>query len=109
MTNSLAAMIVIVALSAGSRAQQSAAAAFPPSQGMLVRIPSKGTGSQGIVVRISAPAVPRYSAAAPVVVHVAPNGVDDSPLKLAEYGFIELRFLWPGGSSKAQPDSRKRY
>jgi hypothetical protein len=106
MTNSVTAMIIIVALSAGSRAQQRVAVEFPPSEGMLVRIPSKGTGSQGIVVRISAPAVPRYSAGAPVAVHVAPNGVDDFPLKLTEYGFIELRFLWPGGSSKLQPDGK---
>src|SRR3982074_681873 len=106
MTNSLTAMIVIVALSAGSRAQKSVATEFPPSQGTLVRIPSKGTGSQGIVVRISAPAVPRYSAGAPVVVHAAPNGVDDSPLKLTEYGFIQLRFLWPSGRSKPQPGGK---
>jgi hypothetical protein len=41
-----------------------------PSQGMLVRIPSEGTGAQGTLVRISGPAVPRYSEGAPVVVQV---------------------------------------
>lgn len=105
MTYSFAAMIVIAALSTGSSAQQSATAEFPPLRGALVRIPAEGAGSQGIVVRISAPTVSRYLEGAPVVVHVAPNfGVDDSPLELTEYGFIELRFLWPGGSSKPQPD-----
>jgi len=69
-------------------------------------IPSEVGGTAGLYCEISLPDIPRYSAGAPVVVHVRggwnAGGLDvargDGPLS----GFIKLRFNFPGGGTGAQ-------
>jgi hypothetical protein len=75
--------------------------------GPLLRIPSKSAFEEGIVVRVSPPAHPRYPSGAPIVVHQTPpgtGGVDGAPTCLSEAGFVDVAGLCPGMSSRAQPD-----
>src|SRR5260370_38947404 len=98
MMKALAGIVMIVGFARASAAQPGAAPepAGLPIEGALARIPCAGAGAEGIVVRISAPASPRYPEGAPVVVHMGPGwGVDAFPLRLTDSGFVEVRFLWP--------------
>ncbi|MBM3496870.1 MAG: hypothetical protein FJX72_21500, partial [Armatimonadetes bacterium] len=71
----------------------------PPMQaGVLTTVPSKAAGSYGVAVRVFAPSRARFSAGAPVVVHVAggvqaggPNGRPD----MQAHGFVEVFFGFP--------------
>lgn len=66
-----------------------------------VFIPSEAAGTTGIAAQITIPVKARYGTSAPVVIHLLGGfsagditfGVD-----MAQYGFIEIRFLYPGGS-----------
>lgn len=90
--------------------------AQPPPQpggrleGPLFRIPSKAAGSEGIWVRVAPPARPRYADGAPVVIHVpgglGPGGVATAPARLADFGFVDIVFLFPGGVSGPPVDGK---
>jgi hypothetical protein len=72
--------------------------------GPLVRIPSRAA-ADGLVVRISPPAKPRYAAGAPIAVHMlaaSPN-VSGSIGCASSDGFIDVGFLCPGAEYRA-PD-----
>ena len=79
-------------------------------EGPLVRIPSAAAGSEGIWVRIAAPARPRYTQGAPVVIHVpgglGPGGVGSLQTRLGDFGFIDIAFLFPGGESVPPVEGR---
>jgi hypothetical protein len=68
--------------------------------GILVQVPSKVAGEEGIAVRVLTPRRSRYPEGAPVVVHV-PGGVGPGaaagPPEFAGLGFVELYFAFPGG------------
>jgi hypothetical protein len=71
--------------------------------GILVRIPSKSAGTEGLVVRLSPPAQGRFPKGAPVAVHMlsAIPSVGGSIACLSEQGFIDIAFLAPGAQYKA--------
>jgi len=74
-------------------------------QGPFLHIPSKTGGAEGLLVRVSPPAKPRYESGAPVAVHVIsalPN-VTGSIACLSEQGFVDVGFLCPGVQYRA-PD-----
>lgn len=64
-------------------------------------ITSDAAGSEGVFVQITLPAKARYGTIAPVVIHFL-GGTSAGDLafgvNMALYGFIELRFLYPGGT-----------
>jgi len=71
-----------------------------PSQ-FAVRVPSDAAGNNGVYVHLTLPSAPRYdNQQAPVVVHVAGGwdgiGVTEKSHGLADQGFIELDFNFPG-------------
>jgi len=71
-----------------------------PSQ-FGVRVPSDAAGSEGVFVQVTVPSAPRYdNQQAPVVVHVTGGwdgaGVTEKSHGLADQGFIELDFNFPG-------------
>jgi hypothetical protein len=67
--------------------------------GPLVHVPSKSAGTEGLLVRISAPARGRYPEGAPIAVHMVANrpNVTGSRACLSERGLIDVGFLCPGG------------
>lgn len=70
-----------------------------------VRIPSEAAGSEGLAVKVNIPAYSRYADGAPVVV-VAPGGfdgegIDASISGLADQGFIQISFNFPGSGEGA--------
>lgn len=74
---------------------------IPPPSTFGVRVPSDAAGSEGVFVQVSLPSAPRYdNQQAPVVVHVAGGwdgvGVTEKSHGLADQGFIELDFNFPG-------------
>lgn len=73
--------------------------------GPFVRVPSEVAGADGLLVRVSPPAKPRFAAGAPVAVHVisALPRVDGSIACLAEQGFVDVGFLCPGAQYR-DPD-----
>jgi hypothetical protein len=79
-------------------------------EGPLVRVPSQFAGSEGVWVRIAPPARPRFSAGAPVVVHVpggfSVGGVGTASIRLGDFGFIDVVFLFPGGESGPPVDGK---
>jgi len=71
-----------------------------PPRGVLTHIPSTAGGDQGIAVRIVAPSEPRYPGGAPVAIAVAGGhsaGNASSRMNVADHGFIEISFAFPGG------------
>jgi hypothetical protein len=76
---------------------------LPPSNtcsfdGPFLHIPSKAAGSEGLLVRVSPPAISRYPQGAPIVVHMFASrpSVRGSSACLSEQGFIDVGFLCPG-------------
>src|SRR5947207_389431 len=56
--------------------------------GTLLHIPSKASGSEGLLVRVSPPEKTRYPEGAPVAVHMSPRpNVGGSTACLSEQGF----------------------
>ncbi len=79
-------------------------------EGPLVRVPSKFAGSEGVWVRVAPPSRPRYKDGAPVVVHVpggmGPGGVGTAQVRLGDFGFVDIVFLFPGGESGPPVDGK---
>lgn len=64
-------------------------------------IPSEAAGSTGIAAEVTIPAKARYGTSAPVVIHlVGGTSVGDFSfgVNMAQYGCIEIRFIYPGGA-----------
>ncbi len=77
---------------------------FAQPSGIDTRIASEVAGSQGLFCRITFPLHPRYGGSgAPVIIYVSggfsSGGVNISGARLDRYGFIEIRFNFPGGGS----------
>jgi hypothetical protein len=72
---------------------------FCSFNGPLIHIPSASAGTEGLLVRVSLPAVARYSKGAPIAVHMSalPSSVGLSFACFTEQGFIDVGFLCPGG------------
>lgn len=75
--------------------------------GERVRIRSAVAGATGIAALVTWPRTPRYAAGAPVVIHVHggwdANGLTNRAAPMSEFGFVEIRFAFPGGGA---PDFR---
>lgn len=101
-------IVCLLCLLAASAAQVVNPRVGPPDrggrfEGPLFRIATAGAGSEGMWVRLSLPARPRFQEGAPVVVHcpggLGPGGVGTAPARLSDFGFIDVVFLFPGGES----------
>lgn len=89
----LLASILSVGYSAISLAQSSS---------FDTRIPSEAAGSEGLFCRVTLPLQPRYAGSgAPVIIYVqggfSSGGANISGARLDRFGFIEIRFNFPGG------------
>ena len=75
-----------------------------PEQSVSTYIPSAYSPNQGLAVNIIYPEKVRYKDGAPVVV-VVPGGDSASGLNFSihapQVGFVEIRFAFPGGGTKA--------
>jgi hypothetical protein len=72
---------------------------------VLIRIPSAAGGEEGIAASILRPSKPRFTAGAPVVIHVAGGVQAGSARGRPEYvgfGFVEIHFAFPGGGEGDQ-------
>ena len=71
---------------------------------VVTHIPSTAGGEQGIAVGVLSPLKSRFADGAPVLIHVpggvATGSVDGRP-EYAGFGFIEIRFAFPGGGRDA--------
>ncbi|MDZ7721888.1 MAG: aryl-sulfate sulfotransferase [candidate division KSB1 bacterium] len=68
---------------------------------LYTRIPCNAASSDGLQVRVTAPETPRYQNGAPIAIYVAggfdSEGLDERQTGLADEGFVEIRFNFPGG------------
>ena len=66
--------------------------------GPFLHIPSASAGTEGLLVRVSPPALARYAKGAPIAVHMLPSrpSVSGSIACLSEQGFIDVGFLCAG-------------
>jgi hypothetical protein len=73
--------------------------------GPFVHIPSASAGAEGLLVRVSPPALARYSKGAPIAVHMFASrpSVSESFMCLNQQGFVDVGFLCPGGEYR-HPD-----
>jgi len=73
--------------------------------GPFVHIPSASAGAEGLLVRVSPPALARYSKGAPIAVHMFASrpSVSESFMCLSQQGFVDVGFLCPGGEYR-HPD-----
>ena len=73
--------------------------------GPFLHIPSRGAGTEGLLVRVSPPVNGRYPNGAPIAVHMNASrpSVSGSRACLSEQGFIDVGFLCPGGQYRG-PD-----
>lgn len=76
-------------------------APLPRVREIDLRLDSPPAAPGGVAVRLALPEHGRYADGAPVIVHVeggwGPGGVTRIQAPLARYGFLEVRFAFPGG------------